>query len=690
MNEYRRRFFALCVLLTITVPVHATALSEFVGNWKGNFNGASVDKSHTIELSLWLTPKKRLSGIVVYLEHGCMARVSQSGFKDNTLTLREMKGACDGISQHTVSVAGDILKIQHRTPSRKILMKAALKKTAKSKYMQAFTAFSVDPKVVIPSDYAKKVQVMHKHQTQLAAIRLKLQMAEYQKKVAESQKKPSVTTQQAVSKKQQRLASSNTTTKKIQDKTISEKSVYEMYPDSPETSLRSIMKGAKLAPKNSSAPAVTRNVPKAKGRKLTDLRNFWIVSGTTGSISKVSAGTPSGSRQTYTSYHEQPKAYLYSLFGYRKGDIDSIGVFDISRQILTDTRSMKASAGRTEFFGNPNCSIIKGSTVEFVLHDQGSVAAYPDAKAYTIKRVTPAHKICQFYLLNEGSCRIKRCTEMYTEKNIDQYQNKAHLLTNSFSYAKRYSQSVKYTGLSDSQISAKNAKAKIDNEKRDLKNLFKFGKNLDKAFKQGDIDRRRRQAERNRRKMQKSRQQIKTAMQELATPDAATCQQYLEKNEYEHYDELALYGVKLGMDLPTAHNALMCNNFRIPPNVMVYIRSAKKYFSHAASKRYFRKMSDGSVQYMRLVLTPDQNQRGQRAYNIYSAKFSHELKHVNDDTEWDSVRDKVLDKYDLSGRDKDDYSIVYKRNRQESLVINATRPLKDKRYAWSIHLCCQR
>jgi len=690
MNEYWRRFSAIYLLL-MTMPVHAAGLSEFVGNWKGSFNDASVDKLHTIELGLWLTSKKMLSGVAVYLENGCMAQVDQFSFKDNTLTLIERKGICEGISQHTALIVGNTLEIQQRTPGRKTLMKATLKKIAESKRMQAFTEFFGDPKVAYSPDYAKKTEAMYKYKTQLIVIRQKLRMAEYQKKAAlVLQKKPPVTTQQAVSKKQQRLTSSNTVTKKIRDKQTPEKSVYEMYPDSPETSLTAIMKGAKVVPKNSSAPAATRIEPKSKGRKLTDLRNFWIVSGTTGSISKVSANTPGGSRQTYTSYHEQPMAYLYSLFGYRKGDIDSVGVFDFNRQMLSETRSMKASAGKEKFFGNPNCSIIKGSTTEFALQDQENIAAYPGAKAYTIKRVTPAHKICRFYLLNEGSCKIKRCAEMYTEKNIGQYNNKEDLLTDSFGYAKQYSRSIKYTGLSDSQMAAQNAKAKIDMEKRGLQDLFKFGKNLDEAFKQGNIDRQQRQAERNRRKLEKTRQQIKTSMQELATPDAATCQQHLEKNEYEDYDELALYGVKLGMDLPTAHNALMCNDFRIPPSFMVYIRSAEKYFSRPAGKRYFRKMTDGSVQYIALALMPDQNQRGKRAYKIYSTKFSHELKQVNDDTEWDSVRDKVLDKYDLSGRDKDDYSIVYKRNRQESLVIHATRPLKDKRYSWSVNLCCER
>jgi len=101
-------------------------------------------------------------------------------------------------------------------------------------------------------------------------------------------------------------------------------------------------------------------------------------------------------------------------------------------------------------------------------------------------------------------------------------------------------------------------------------------------------------------------------------------------------------------------------------------------------------MTDGTFQNVYLTLTPDQNQPGGRAHKIYSAKFSHEFKPANDRDKWDNVRERILDKYDLSGRDKEKYSVSYQKNRQHYLNIVATHPVRSGAYAYTIELCCRR
>ncbi|VAW94408.1 hypothetical protein MNBD_GAMMA22-1607 [hydrothermal vent metagenome] len=694
--------FILNCLLLPSWSLQATELNDFIGNWKGNINNATTNKTDQVEISLWLTPKKRLSGVAVYSDRACMTQVIQQKFNSDKLVLLE-KGKC-GKQSVTLNKIDDKLHFTRSSNKKNTNDSTTLSTANQSKQIQAFTDFFNYTGKLYSPDYIKKMQAMQMQTVQLAIAKQKLRMvktkkqltkanikaeqqrqanAKYLKREKERQRQAKL---QATQKQQLSHVAGNNSNKSTKQK--EQQSVYDMYPDSPNTTLPSIMAAGKSTPKNSTPPAAIRALPKPKGRKLKNLKGFWLVSGESGSISKVTKQT-NNNKYRYTMVYQQPKANKYSQAGFRKGDIRSIGIFDISNQILIDTPSMKASAAN-DAFANPQCSVIKASTSKYVLQDLGKVAAFPTAKAYTIKRVTPAHKICRYYLLTSGSCTIKRCSEMYTEKNIEQYKAKDDLLTNTYAYAKQYSQSIRYIGPSDAQLEKNLRKEKKDINRRDFKRLVKFGKNLDKAMKQSNIDRQRRQKERNRRKQMKRYKNTRTVMKALAVPDATTCQQYLEKNEYDDYDELALYGVKIGMAFSSAHQALMCNQFRIPLNILATIRSAKQYLSFGGGKRYFRKMSDGSIQFINLVLTPDQNQRGQRAYKIYSAKFSHELRPLSAETQWDAVRDKVLDKYDLSGRDKNDYSIIFKRNRQESLVITATRPLKDKRYAWTINLCCKR
>jgi len=230
-------------------------------------------------------------------------------------------------------------------------------------------------------------------------------------------------------------------------------------------------------------------------------------------------------------------------------------------------------------------------------------------------------------------------------------------------------------------------------QERERKNVQEFVKATKKYAEQ----RKKRQAEKNARRYKayiaKSnvyKKKLEVAKKQLEKPGDASCSPLLEKSSYDEFEEATIAGVKINMDLNTAHKAIICHGFTLDPKLFARYGSLTKLLLSPSRPKYFKKINE-SVRYeLEVVIRPYQNAQRGKAYRIISIrKRIFDLTGINND-KWQSIQDAFVKKYDLDNARRTQ-RFVYYLNRDIGQSLKLDPDLRrNPMTSYTISFCCGR
>jgi len=231
--------------------------------------------------------------------------------------------------------------------------------------------------------------------------------------------------------------------------------------------------------------------------------------------------------------------------------------------------------------------------------------------------------------------------------------------------------------------------ARIQTRERVIKTLG-FVKDFIDASKRAEAEQRKRQFAKYQRQRARAQAQVKEAQKTLVMPDASTCERYKDKVEFEDFEELNIAGVKIDMDVYSAHEAILCNGYQVNPAVIAGMGGLPKFLTRQRIVKYQKKGADGIQMTVELETRPNRK-HPRRAYRVISVRIKHALGRQPSEEQWRRIKKAFKDKYDLSNDREQDYRIQFSdRDIGQSLTLEAQVYRKGEFSTYNISLCCGR
>ncbi|MFK8050998.1 MAG: hypothetical protein AB8B81_21420, partial [Halioglobus sp.] len=181
-----------------------------------------------------------------------------------------------------------------------------------------------------------------------------------------------------------------------------------------------------------------------------------------------------------------------------------------------------------------------------------------------------------------------------------------------------------------------NPDAVRDNQKAQA--LLEAGqKYVERKRKEAAQDRAQRQAHQQR-QQQHYNDQIKTAEQDLVRPTDSVCVAYTEKTVFKKPTDIAISGVKLGMDLTSAHQALLCNGFSINPRLLANAGGVKSFWANTREKKFHKVLEDGVRVFTDVETRPPRGAPKGAAFVVLSVRVRYQHPQPLTEADWEKVR----------------------------------------------------
>lgn len=124
----------------------------------------------------------------------------------------------------------------------------------------------------------------------------------------------------------------------------------------------------------------------------------------------------------------------------------------------------------------------------------------------------------------------------------------------------------------------------------------------------------------------------------LTKPADATCQQYAEPKEFKSGKNISLSGIRLGMTLDKAHEALVCHGFSINPEAIARAGGVERFWANAREKTFRKVRDDGTVVLTDVEARPPRGAAPGAEFVVLSVRIRYQLAQRLDDTGWQKVR----------------------------------------------------
>lgn len=227
-------------------------------------------------------------------------------------------------------------------------------------------------------------------------------------------------------------------------------------------------------------------------------------------------------------------------------------------------------------------------------------------------------------------------------------------------------------------------------DRKALKALAKAATDfLDKAKKQKAIaDARRYQAYRARKEAFEKR--VDAARKQLEKPDDTTCSSFLEKANYDDFDTVAIAGVRIDMDVNTAHKAIICNGFTLYPEMIARSGGLEKLLRTPRLIKYLKSVSSNIRHELEIEIRPFHNAPRNQPYRIISVRKRIFDFGGIDDAKWQALQNDFTEQYDLGRARRTPVFVQYK-DRNSGHVLKMDPELKtNPMTSYTISLCCGR
>lgn len=188
-------------------------------------------------------------------------------------------------------------------------------------------------------------------------------------------------------------------------------------------------------------------------------------------------------------------------------------------------------------------------------------------------------------------------------------------------------------------------------------------------------------------KKQAFEKRVAAARKAMEKPADATCTPYLEKEQYDDFKTLAIAGVQLGMDVRTAHQAIICNGFSMLPELVARAGGIEKVLKKPRGIKYSKQIGNNTRQEIELETRGDRVDPN-KPNRIASVRVRFSDFQGIDNQAWENIQDVFIEKYDLGRERRNQYFVHYK-SRNMGRVLKLESDLRRKpMISYTVSLCC--
>jgi|GEM_PF-1941198 len=169
--------------------------------------------------------------------------------------------------------------------------------------------------------------------------------------------------------------------------------------------------------------------------------------------------------------------------------------------------------------------------------------------------------------------------------------------------------------------------------------------------------------------------QVDAAEASLVRPSDDECARYADKQTVSSGRDVTLSGVRLGMDLRSAHEALVCNGFSIDPQRLARAGGVDKFWANSREKTFQKTLADGTVVFTDVETRPPRGAPPGADYVVLTVRIRYQLATRLSAAEWKSIKSDFRDRYRVGKRPlENDYAVHMQYTDdvgQRSLQLNA-------------------
>ncbi len=151
--------------------------------------------------------------------------------------------------------------------------------------------------------------------------------------------------------------------------------------------------------------------------------------------------------------------------------------------------------------------------------------------------------------------------------------------------------------------------------------------------------------------------EVDKAEESLLRPSDDVCAQYSEKSKYKKGNSVALSGVKLTMDLNSAHEALVCNGFTINPEALAKAGGIEKFWTNPREKTFQKTLADGTMVFTDVETRPPRGAPAGADFVVITVRIRYRLAEHVDASGWKNIKSAFTDKYRVGKHGENDVAI---------------------------------
>lgn len=136
----------------------------------------------------------------------------------------------------------------------------------------------------------------------------------------------------------------------------------------------------------------------------------------------------------------------------------------------------------------------------------------------------------------------------------------------------------------------------------------------------------------------------------LVRPSDEQCARYVDKQKVNSGRDVTLSGVRLGMDLESAHEALVCNGYSIDPQMLARAGGVEKFWANSREKTFQKTLADGSRVFTDVETRPPRGAPPGADYVVLTVRIRYQLATRLTAAEWNSIKSDFKSRYRLGKR----------------------------------------
>ena len=140
-------------------------------------------------------------------------------------------------------------------------------------------------------------------------------------------------------------------------------------------------------------------------------------------------------------------------------------------------------------------------------------------------------------------------------------------------------------------------------------------------------------------------QRVDEAKSALTKPTDGSCDRYAEPERFKSGKDISLSGVRLGMTLDKAHEALVCHGFSINPEAIARAGGVERFWANAREKTFNKTLPDGSVVLTDVEARPPRGAPPGADFVVLSVRIRYQLAETLDAAGWERVRSEFKDRF---------------------------------------------